>query len=110
MTALQVQVKRPAVQRCERTQRIAATADGGVPAQLRLAQSLNNGVSVQRLTAVQRMLDGRATVQRQEFDEEDLAAQMKIPTQRQPIGDEEDLAAQMKPAVQRADGSAAAGG
>ena len=127
MTALHIPAKRPAVQRCDRTQRVAAVPNGAVPAQLRLAQRLNSSVSVRRLAAVQRMLDGRPTVQRQEvYDEEDLAAQMKSPAQREDIYDEditaqmkpsaqrqdfdeEEFSAQMKPAAQRADGAAAGG-
>ena len=103
MTALHIPAKRPAVQRCDRTQRVAAASNGAVPAQLRLAQRLNSSVSVRRLAAVQRMLDGRPTVQRQEvYDEEDLAAQMKSPAQREDIYDE-DITAQMKPSAQRQD-------
>src|SRR5690554_6766260 len=110
MTALQAQAKRPAIQRCERTQRVAATAGGGVPAQLRLARALNSGVSIQRLTAVQHILDGRMAAQRQPIDgEEELSAQMKPIAQREDVYDEE-VMAQMKPAAQRADGAAADGG
>jgi hypothetical protein len=108
MSAFQIQAKsadrRGALQRCMRTQRKAVSASDVPPAQLRVAQSLNNAASVQRLAVLQRALDGRAAVQREGlYDEEDLSAQMKSVAQREDMYDEEDLSAQMKSVAQRED-------